>query len=86
MCDLGAVLARKGASKMSENENNENHSIAEHGQPVEMRLSRCYGTEELAELLCKIHFSAHYGPYIEGKHVAITINPSWNEDGERILF
>lgn len=44
--------------------------------------------EEAARLLRDVHFSHAYGAYAEGQHVAVSVDPRWNEDEEtfRVLI
>ncbi len=36
--------------------------------------------EEAAQLCQQLHFSHRYGAYAEGQHVAVSVDPRWNED------
>ena len=38
--------------------------------------------EEAARLLQTLHFSHIHGAYAEGQHVAVSVDPRWNEDEE----
>lgn len=40
--------------------------------------------EEAASLLRPLRFSQNRGAYAEGRHVAVSIDPRWNEDSESI--
>ena len=44
--------------------------------------------EEAARLFQELHFSHTHGAYAEGQHVAISVDPRWNEDEEtfRVLI
>jgi hypothetical protein len=40
--------------------------------------------EEAARLLRQMRFSQNQGAYAEGQHVAVSIDPRWNEDNETV--
>lgn len=40
--------------------------------------------EEAARLIRQMRFSANRGAYAEGKHVAVSLDPRWNDDKETI--
>lgn len=44
--------------------------------------------EEAARLFQEVHFSHTHGAYAEGQHVAVSVDPRWNEDEEtfRVLI
>lgn len=40
--------------------------------------------EEAGRLLRQMHFSANRGAYAEGQHVAVSVDPRWNDDNKTI--
>lgn len=40
--------------------------------------------QEAARLLQQMHFAANQGAYAEGQHVAVSVDPRWNDDRETL--